>query len=57
LNLKTNSKVFVSKVTAIKKALEASYLVAELNYQERKSHAVGESLTVLACKIIVGKIL
>ncbi|XP_072909831.1 zinc finger BED domain-containing protein 5-like isoform X6 [Hemitrygon akajei] len=51
------SKSFVNKVTVSKRAQEASYLVAELITQKRKSHTVGENLIMPACKIIVGKML
>jgi hypothetical protein len=51
------SEAFVSKVTVHEKAQEASYLVAELIAQKRKSHAVGKNLILLASKIIVGKML
>jgi hypothetical protein len=43
------SKAFVSKVTVSEKAQEASYLVAELIAQKRKSHIVGENLITPAC--------
>jgi hypothetical protein len=42
--LQQQIKAFISKVTAREKALEASYLVAELNAQKRKSHTVGENI-------------
>jgi hypothetical protein len=48
------SKAFVSKLTVGEKAQEASYLVAELIAQKRKSHTVGENLIIPACKIVVG---
>ena len=48
---------FLSKVNVSEKALEASYLVAEIIAQNWKSHAVGENLILPACKIIVGNIL
>jgi hypothetical protein len=51
------SKAFVSKVTVSEKALEASYLVAELVAQKRKSHTGDENLTMSACKIRVAKML
>jgi hypothetical protein len=51
------SKAFVSKVTVSEKAQEASYLVAELIAQKRKSHIVGENLIMLICKIILRKML
>jgi hypothetical protein len=51
------SKAFVSKVTVSEKILEASYLVAELDAQKRKSHTGGENLTMSACKIRVAKML
>jgi hypothetical protein len=34
-------KVLLSRVTVSEKAQEASYLVAEVNAQKRKSHTVG----------------
>jgi hypothetical protein len=43
-------KVLLSRVTVSEKAQEASYLAAELNAQRRKSHTVGENLTIPACK-------
>jgi hypothetical protein len=51
------SKAFVSKVTVSEKAQDASYLVAELTAQKRKSHTIGQKLTMPACKIILGKML
>lgn len=54
---KQKGQSFVSKVTDIEKALEACYLVAELNAKKRKSHTGGDYLTMPASKIIVGKIL
>jgi hypothetical protein len=51
------SAASVSIVTVSEKAQEASYLVAELIAQKTKSHPVGENLIMLACKIIVGKVL
>jgi hypothetical protein len=51
------SKAFVSKITACEKALEASYLVPELNAQKRKSHTSGEKLTMPVYKIGVAKML
>jgi hypothetical protein len=51
------SKPFVSKVTDSENAQEASYLVAELNAQNGKSHIVGENLVMPASKIVVGKML
>jgi hypothetical protein len=56
-NLKTNSKPFVSKVTVSEEPQEASYLVAELIAQKRKSHTFGENPKMPACKVIVGKML
>jgi hypothetical protein len=50
-------KAFVSKVTVSEKDKEASYLVAKLIAQKRKSHTVGENLIMAACKSIVGKML
>jgi hypothetical protein len=46
------SQAFVRKATVSEKAQKASYLVAELNTQKRKSHTVGENLIKPACKII-----
>ena len=51
------SAAFVSKVSVSENAQEASYLVAELIAQKRKSHTVGENLIMPACKILVGKML
>jgi hypothetical protein len=51
------SKVFVKKVTFSEKAHEATYFVAELIAQKRKSHTVGEKLIMPTCKIIVSKML
>jgi hypothetical protein len=45
------SKAFVSKVT------EASYLVAELAAQKRKSDTVGENLMMPVCEITADKML
>jgi hypothetical protein len=57
-NLKTNSvKLLLKKVTFSEKAQEASYFVAELIAQKRKSHTVGEKLIMPTCKIIVSKML
>jgi hypothetical protein len=50
-------KAFVSKVTVSEKAQEASYLVAELTAQKRKSYTLGENLIKPACKLTVGKML
>jgi hypothetical protein len=50
-------KAFVIKVTVSEKAQEASYFVAELTAEKRKSHAVGEILIMPACKITVCKML
>jgi hypothetical protein len=47
----------IQKVTVSEKGQEASYLVAELIAQKRKSHTVGENLIMPTCKIIVGKML
>jgi hypothetical protein len=47
------SKVFEKKVTVSEKAQEASYLVAELVTQKKKSHVIAESIIMTACKIIV----
>jgi hypothetical protein len=52
-----SKQTFVKKVTFSEKAQEASYLVAELIAQKRKSHTVGENLIMPACKIIVSKML
>jgi hypothetical protein len=38
-------------------SVTASYLVAELIAQKRKSDTVGENLIIPVCKIIVGKML
>jgi polyhydroxyalkanoate synthesis regulator phasin len=46
------SKAFVSKGTVSEKAQEASYLVAELIAQKRKSHTVCENLIMPACKML-----
>ena len=54
---KKQSTAFLNKVSVGEKALEASYLVAEIIAQKRKSHTVGENLILPACKIIVGKML
>ena len=35
---------FLSKVSVSKKVLDASYLIAEIITQKRKSHTVGETL-------------
>jgi hypothetical protein len=51
------SQAFVSKVKVSEIAQEASYLIAELIPQKRKSHTVGENLIKPACKIIMGKML
>jgi hypothetical protein len=53
----SKSKAFVSVVTVSEKAQEASYLVAGLTAQKRKSHTVGENQIMPACKITVGKML
>ena len=52
---KKQSTAFLNKVSVGEKALEASYLVAEIIAQKRKSYTVGENLILPACKIIVGK--
>jgi hypothetical protein len=49
------SEAFVSKGAVSEKTQKASYLVAELNEEKRKSHTVGENLIMPACKIKVGK--
>ena len=54
---KKQNTAFVSKVSVPEKALEASYLVAEIIVQKMKSHTVGENLILPACKFIVGKML
>ncbi|XP_068115889.1 zinc finger BED domain-containing protein 5-like [Hyperolius riggenbachi] len=51
------SQAFVKKVTVSEKAQEASYLVAELLAQKRKSHTIAENVIMPACKIIVSKML
>jgi hypothetical protein len=51
------SQAFVIKVTVNEKAQEASYLVAELVAQKRKSHRVGENLIMPTWKIVVAKML
>ncbi|CAI9714955.1 Hypothetical predicted protein [Octopus vulgaris] len=56
-SLKKQSTAFGSKVSVSEKALEASYLVAEIIAQKRKSHTVGENLILPAGKIIVSKML
>jgi hypothetical protein len=57
-NHKTNRvKLLLKKVTFSEKPQEASYLVAELIAQKKKSHTVGENLIMPACKIIVSKVL
>ena len=48
-------QLFYSKVSVSEKALEASYLVADIIAQKRKCHTVGENLILPACKIIVSK--
>jgi hypothetical protein len=49
-------KLLLSRVTVSEKAQKASYLVAQLTAQKRKSHTVGENLIIPACKkIIVGR--
>ncbi|XP_029656547.1 zinc finger BED domain-containing protein 5-like [Octopus sinensis] len=52
----TQSATFVKHFTFLR-ALEASYLVAELISKNRKNHTIGEKLILPACKIIVSKIL
>lgn len=47
----------MSTVSVSENAQEASYLVAELIAQKRKSHTVGENLIMPACQILVGKML
>ncbi|XP_029654862.1 zinc finger BED domain-containing protein 5-like [Octopus sinensis] len=54
---KTQSATFVKTLHVSQKALEASYLVAELIFKNRKNHTIGEKLILPACKIIVSKIL
>ncbi|CAI9717953.1 Hypothetical predicted protein [Octopus vulgaris] len=54
---KKQSTAFMSKVSVSEKALEASYLVAEIITQKRKSHTVGENSILPACKVIVSKML
>ena len=51
------SRVFEKKVTVSEKAQEASYLVAELVAQKKKSHVIAESIIMPACKIIVNTML
>jgi hypothetical protein len=51
------SQAFVSIVAVSEKVQEASYLVAELIAQKRISHTVGENIIMLACKIILCKML
>lgn len=46
-----------SKVTLSEKSQDASYLLAELNAQKRKSRTAGENLIMPASKIIVGTML
>jgi hypothetical protein len=53
---KQREQSFFSKVT-VSEAQVASYLVAGLIAQKRKSHKVGENQIMPACQIIVGKIL
>ena len=49
------STAFWSKVSESEKALEASYLIAEIITKKMKSYTVGENLIFPAGKIIVGK--
>lgn len=55
------SKTFVDKTTAgykkKKKAQEAINYLEEIITQQRKSHALGEDVTMPAYKIIMGKML
>ena len=51
------STAILSNVSESEKALESSYLIAEIITQKRKSHSVGENLILPGCKIIVGKML
>lgn len=48
---KQTESSFVSKITVNEKAQEASYVVAKLTAQKRKSHAVGENLIMLHVKL------
>ena len=49
------STVNLSKVRVSEKALEASYLIAEIIAQKRKSHTVGENLILPAGKTTIGE--
>ena len=49
------SIAFLSKFTVNEMGLEASYVIAEIIAQKRKSHTVGESLILPGCKIIAGE--
>ena len=51
------SKFFEKKVTVSETAQEASYLVAELVAQKKKSHVIAESIIMPACKITVNTML
>lgn len=57
-NLKTyRRKLLFKKLTFNRNYQEASYLVGVTNAEERKSYVMEDNLTVLACKIIMSKIL
>ena len=57
-NLRKNRvHLFLSRVSVSEKALEASYLVAEIIAQKGKRHTVGENVILPACKIIVCEML
>ena len=54
---KKQSVTFVNKVSVSEKVQEVSYLVVEIITQKRKRQTIYENLIMLACKIIVGKML